>query len=244
MVSLRIGKLKTPSSVFKRKSSKRSSEESIASSSHASRRPTDESMESGDEINGDQPTVVKLMDTDGGDKFSCKPLNKPVNKAANNVSANMPANKPLKKRPSLRRLSSAESFKICDSVRDLIRLRTSGYFNRSSSMMIGRGVTFVDEVLGLTPRHVVTETHYRPRTSEEENETMYYHSKDFLQFEREHLYEKVEEEIKAIERQNQRKKDGDVSVEDDGKEAMSLEQVQRLVQKINSRLNLEKYEKV
>ncbi len=243
MVSLRIGKLK-------RKSSKQSphgketdsisgknNEESIATgTSHSSRRPTDETICSSDEINGDQPTVVKVMDS--GEKFSYKPVNKPSNKPDDR-----PANKPLKKRPSLRRLSSDTSFKICDSVREMIQQRTSGYFKRRSSI-IGRGVTFLDEALGLTPRHVVTETHYRPRTSEEEIESMYYGSKDFLQFEREHLYEKVEEEIKAIERQNLRKKNGDVSVEDDGKEALSLEEVQKLVQKINSRLNLEKYEKV
>mmetsp|Transcript_6950 Transcript_6950/g.10148 ORF Transcript_6950/g.10148 Transcript_6950/m.10148 type:complete len:241 (-) Transcript_6950:78-800(-) len=240
MVSLRIGKLKrksskkSPHGKENESTSRKSSEKSIASTSHSSssRRPTDESMGSSDEINDVQPTVVvKLVDSGGGDdKFSYKP-------------ANRPANKPLKKRPSLRRLSSDASFKICDSVRELILKRTSGILTRRSSI-IGRGVTFIDEVLGLTPRHVVTETHYRPRTSEDEIETIYYGSKDFLQFEREHLYEKVEEEIKAIERQNQRKKDGDVSIEDDGKEAMSLEQVQKLVQKINSRLNLEKYEKV
>jgi len=235
MVSLRIGRFKRKS--FKKPPQGKENEPSEDNPSRSSRRATDDSMSSSDEdeVNADQPTVLKLIgSSDSGDdkKFSYKPVHKP-------------ANKPVRRRPSLRRLSSDKSFKICDSVRELIQQRTSGIFKRRTSI-IGRGVTFLDEALGLTPRHVVTETHYRPRTSEEENESMYYCSKDFVQFEREHLYEKVEAEIKAIERQHQRKKDGDVSIEDEdaGKEALSLEQVQRLVQKVNSRLNLEKDEKV
>jgi len=73
---------------------------------------------------------------------------------------------------------------------------------------------------------------------------MYYCSKDFILFERDHLYEKVEAEIKAIERQKKKEQDGDVTSEDEDseeKEAMDLEQVQRLVQKVRSRLNLEQY---
>ena len=58
------------------------------------------------------------------------------------------------------------------------------------------------------------------------------------------MYEKVEAEIKAIERQKKKEQDGDVTSEDEDsedKEAMDLEQVQRLVQKVRSRLNLEQY---
>ena len=56
------------------------------------------------------------------------------------------------------------------------------------------------------------------------------------------MYEKVEAEIKAIERQKKKEQDGDVTSEDEDsedKEAMDLEQVQRLVQKVRTRLNLE-----
>jgi|EP00577_Skeletonema_sp_RCC1716_P031024 hypothetical protein len=74
---------------------------------------------------------------------------------------------------------------------------------------------------------------------------MYYSSKDILLFERELLYEKVEAEIKAIERQKKKEQDGDVSIEDEDSdnEPLDLEQVQKLVQKVRNRLNLEQYTK-
>mmetsp|Transcript_7565 Transcript_7565/g.11474 ORF Transcript_7565/g.11474 Transcript_7565/m.11474 type:complete len:243 (+) Transcript_7565:143-871(+) len=237
MVSLRIGRMRAPSLVFKRKSSKKSLrgkendltskrniEESISHSSDQS--TTDESMGSSDGNNIDKPIVVHLIgSTDsGGNKFTYKPANR---------------------RPSLRRSSSSNgSFKISDSVREAIQKRTSSVYRRRSSIR-GQGVTFLDEVLGLTPRHIVTQTYYRPRTSIEERKTMYYGSKDFLLFERELLYEKVEAEIKAIERQKKKEQDGDVSIEDEDSdnEPLDLEQVQKLVQKVRNRLNLEQYTK-
>mmetsp|Transcript_23756 Transcript_23756/g.47184 ORF Transcript_23756/g.47184 Transcript_23756/m.47184 type:complete len:242 (+) Transcript_23756:294-1019(+) len=236
MVSLRIGRMRAPSSVFKRKSfkkslrgkendptSKRNIEESISHSSDQS--TTDESMGSSDGNNIDKSIVVHLIGlTDsGGNKFTYKPANR---------------------RPSLRKSSSNGSFKISDSVREAIQKRTSSVYRRRSSIR-GQGVTFLDEVLGLTPRHIVTQTYYRPRTSIEERKTMYYSSKDILLFERELLYEKVEAEIKAIERQKKKEQDGDVSIEDEDSdnEPLDLEQVQKLVQKVRNRLNLEQYTK-
>ena len=237
MVSLRIGRMRAPSLVFKRKSSKKSLrgkendptskrniDESISHSSDQS--TTDESTGSSDGNNIDKPIVVHLIgSTDsGGNKFTYKPANR---------------------RPSLRRSSSSNgSFKISDSVREAIQKRTSSVYRRRSSIR-GQGVTFLDEVLGLTPRHIVTQTYYRPRTSIEERKTMYYSSKDILLFERELLYEKVEAEIKAIERQKKKEQDGDVSIEDEDSdnEPLDLEQVQKLVQKVRNRLNLEQYTK-
>ena len=230
MVSL-IGRLRAPTSVFKRNNLRHGMKNDPIPKrlSHSSDQSTDSSMGSSDEENNvDKPIVVHMIGTNDsdGNKFDYKPVNRSA---------------------SFRRKSSNgsnESIKVCDSVRELIQKRTSCFFRRSSCTQENRRVTFLDEELGLTPRHIVTETHYRPRTSIEEKKTLYYCSKDFILFERDHLYEKVEAEIKAIERQKKKEQDGDVTSEDEDseeKEAMDLEQVQRLVQKVRSRLNLEQY---
>jgi hypothetical protein len=225
MVSL--GRLRAPA-LFRR----RSSEPIPRRKSHSSDQSTDDSMSSGDaDADADKPLAVHLIgitdrDRDVDNTFKYKPVNR---------------------LPRLRRTSSdgsSGSIEISDSVRELIQKRTTrGCFTRRSSATQSRGVIFLDEALGLTPRHIVTETHYRPYTSIEEKKSLHYCSKDFILFEREYLYEKVEAEIKAIERQKKKEQDGDVSSEDEDsvedKEAMDLEQVQRLVQKVRTRLNLE-----
>lgn len=66
-----------------------------------------------------------------------------------------------------------------------------------------RRVSFRDEELGLTPRHVVTQTHYRPRTADEEKSELYYNSHDFDIFEHEDLYDQIDEEIREIERRKE-----------------------------------------
>ncbi len=224
MVSL--GRLRAPA-FFRR----RNSEPIPMRKSHSSDQSTDDSLSSGDN-DADRPLAVHLIgitdrDRDVDYSFEYRPVNR---------------------LPRLRRTStdgsSSGSIEISDSVRELIQKRTSrSCFTRRSSATQSRGVIFLDEALGLTPRHIVTETHYRPYTSIEEKKTLHYCSKDFILFEREYLYEKVEAEIKAIERQKKKEQDGDVSLEDEDsvedKEAMDLEQVQRLVQKVRTRLNLE-----
>jgi hypothetical protein len=80
------------------------------------------------------------------------------------------------------------------------RLSLQTLDSRSNSPL-HRQVSFLDEELGLTPRHVITETHYRPRTTEEERHELYYNSNDFNIFEQEDIYEKIEAEIQQIEEQ-------------------------------------------
>lgn len=71
---------------------------------------------------------------------------------------------------------------------------------RSSTSTSLRQVSFLDEELGLTPRHLITSTHYRPLTTLEEKDTLYYNNRDFDRFDQEELYEKIEREIEEIER--------------------------------------------
>eukprot|EP00970_Alexandrium_tamarense_P003676 scaffold594_cov253-Alexandrium_tamarense.AAC.1 len=71
-----------------------------------------------------------------------------------------------------------------------------------SSSQRQRHVTFIDEVKGLTPRYVVTETHYRPATSRSEYPKLYYTSKDYTKFETdanmEEMICRLEQEIQDL----------------------------------------------
>lgn len=69
----------------------------------------------------------------------------------------------------------------------------------SSTSSTSSRVSFVDEERGLTPRHVVTEVHYRPRTTRREKSELYYRRKDFAVFEKEDLYEQIEAKIREME---------------------------------------------
>ena len=61
-------------------------------------------------------------------------------------------------------------------------------------------VRFIDEVFGMaTPRHVVTDTHYRPVTKEEDKTLLYYSSEDYAQFAIEDWREKLSNDIKRME---------------------------------------------
>jgi len=70
-----------------------------------------------------------------------------------------------------------------------------------------RKVSFRDQKLGLTPRHVVTDIHHRPRTTEDEKQKLFYNLEDIAIFEQEELYEKIEQEIQEVERQKQAQKE-------------------------------------
>ena len=80
----------------------------------------------------------------------------------------------------------------------------SKYSSTRSSTTTSCRVSFLDEELGLTPRHVVTQIHYRPRTTDDEKHDLYYNGHDFGIFEQEELYDKIENEIQEIERQQQK----------------------------------------
>lgn len=225
MVSLRIGMLRAPSTVFKRKSSKKmacddkktdptSDIENLSQSTHQS---SDEGSDDDGDTNVDKHTVHLIGSMDSYD------IDKTVHRR-------------------LVRSSSEGSFEVSDCVRELIRRRTSREYTTTKSIISqDRGVSFLDEELGLTPRHIVTEVHYRPRTSTKEKKTMHYCTKDFVLFERDHMYEKIEAEIKAIERQKRREQNEDLSIEDEesDKEPLDLEEVEKLAQKVRSRFNLE-----
>ena len=91
-------------------------------------------------------------------------------------------------------------------------------------------VSFLDEELGLTPRHLITSVAYRPKTSALEKETLYYNNRDFDIFEQEELYERIENEIQVIESQK-KTKGGDakfiVTVKDDMKLRNLIRRVER-----------------
>ncbi len=60
-------------------------------------------------------------------------------------------------------------------------------------------VSFIDEELGLTPRHVVTEVHHRPRTADEDRDELYYTARDFYIFKKKKiLYESIEDQIRSF----------------------------------------------
>jgi len=62
-----------------------------------------------------------------------------------------------------------------------------------------RSITFLDEERGLTPRHLVTQCTYLPSLTDEERGALFYNVVDFERFEKESLYEEMEEEIRALE---------------------------------------------
>mmetsp|Transcript_24439 Transcript_24439/g.52333 ORF Transcript_24439/g.52333 Transcript_24439/m.52333 type:complete len:238 (+) Transcript_24439:76-789(+) len=79
----------------------------------------------------------------------------------------------------------------------------------ASSTSTASRVSFVDEELGLTPRHVVTETHYRPRTTNEHKRELYYTGREFGIFEQEDLHDKIQFYIERLTEQKQnRNKEG------------------------------------
>ena len=222
----------TTSAVFKRKSSSSNKEWDAKENYPASKRNIDEIL---------AQTSDESVDESIGNSGENKPLDH------DEKNANSSKYKPLNRRLGLVRQSSTHGpFKIPRSIRDLVKRRTSSMVSRSCSAS-GR-VSFLDEELGLTPRYVVTDTYLRPRTSNEEKKSMFYSARDFTLFEREHMYEKVEAEIKAIEMQCKRDQniiynDETTEIEELDKEPMDLEQVQKLVRNVRNRLNLEQYEK-
>lgn len=108
-------------------------------------------------------------------------------------------------------------------VLDLIQKRLSHHEDSDNSHTRAgarHSVSFIDEELGLTPRHIVTQIHYRPRTTDEEKDKLYYNRQAFDTFEQEDLYEKIENEIQEIEKQKKLIRKGEklvVKVEDEMK---------------------------
>lgn len=215
--SLRIGLLRAPRTIFRRKTSKQvtccKTKDADLSLSETDRTHT-HTEENLSQSSTDQSTDDSMDDCD---------IDTPIH-------------------ISVERSSSDGSFKVSDSVRELIQRRTSSdYVSTKRSSISRRGVTFLDEELGLTPRHVVTDVHYRPRTKIEERRTLYYCSKDFILFEKEHMYEKIESEIQAIERQKRREQGelSDVSDDEADKEPLDHLEVQKLIHRVRTRFNLE-----
>ena len=216
MVSLRIGLLRDPRTIFRRKTSKQvaccKTKVDFNNLSETERTHTTE--ENLSQSSTDQSTDDSMDDCD---------IDTPIH-------------------ISIERSPSDGSFKVCDSVRELIQRRTSSdYVSTKRSSTSRPHVTFLDEELGLTPRHVVTDVHYRPRTKIEERRTLYYCSKDFILFEKEHMYEKIEAEIQAIERQKRREQGdlSDVSDDEADKEPLDHLEVQKLIHRVRTRFNLE-----
>mmetsp|Transcript_26461 Transcript_26461/g.41777 ORF Transcript_26461/g.41777 Transcript_26461/m.41777 type:complete len:266 (+) Transcript_26461:48-845(+) len=86
-------------------------------------------------------------------------------------------------------------------VLDLIERRLANNESRSCTFKSSNSrVSFIDEELGLTPRHVVTHVYYRPRTTRDEKRKLFYSIRDFDIFKQEELYETIENEIREIER--------------------------------------------
>lgn len=215
--SLRIGLLRAPRTIFRRKTSKQATcckTKDVDLSLSETDRTHTQTEENLSQSSTDQSTDDSMDDCD---------IDTPIH-------------------ISIERSPSDGSFKVCDSVRELIQRRTSSEYVSTKRSSISRpGVTFLDEELGLTPRHVVTDVHYRPRTKIEERRTLYYCSKDFIFFEKEHMYEKIEAEIQAIERQKRREQGelSDVSDDESGEEPLDHLEVQKLIHRVRTRFNLE-----
>ena len=78
------------------------------------------------------------------------------------------------------------------------RLSHRGEIRRRLFRGSHRQVSFIDEELGLTPRHVVTEIHHRPRTADEDRDELYYTARDFYIFEEQKLYESIADQIRSM----------------------------------------------
>ena len=215
MVSLRIGLLRAPRMIFRRDASKK-----VAC---CKTKDVDLSLSDTDRTHTTEENLSQSSIVTTDDSMDDCDIDTPIH-------------------ISIERSPSDGSFKVCDSVRELIQRRTSSdYVSTKRSSTSRPHVTFLDEELGLTPRHVVTDVHYRPRTKIEERRTLYYCSKDFILFEKEHMYEKIEAEIQAIERQKRREQGdlSDVSDDEADKEPLDHLEVQKLIHRVRTRFNLE-----
>ncbi len=99
-----------------------------------------------------------------------------------------------------------------------------------------RRVRFIDEARGLTPRYIVTNVCYRPKTLPEEIPRLYYTSRDFNQFEKEDLIWRLEMEIVKIQESQ-----GKVSGDDEARMEKCDEEERRreeLIAKISRQYNL------
>lgn len=87
-----------------------------------------------------------------------------------------------------------------ETVEDLLRRRLSHHEQYRRRLFRGsqHQVSFIDEELGLTPRHVVTEIHQRPRTADDDRDELYYTARDFYIFEKQKLYESIEDQIRSM----------------------------------------------
>ena len=85
-------------------------------------------------------------------------------------------------------------------VEDLLRRRLCHRVQFQRRLFRGshRQVSFIDEELGLTPRHVVTEIHHRPRTADEDRHELYYTARDFYMFKKQKLYESIADQIRSM----------------------------------------------
>lgn len=113
----------------------------------------------------------------------------------------------------------------------------SQYMPSSNADGCTRRVRFIDEARGLTPRYVVTDVFYRPKTLPEEISRLYYTSRDFNLFEKEDLIWKLEMEIVKIQESQSRDcaNDNDARTETIDEEDRRREE---LIEKISRQFNL------
>ena len=78
-------------------------------------------------------------------------------------------------------------------------------YHRFGDLCRPRSISFLDEERGLTPRHLVTQCNYRPSLTDAERGALFYNGQDFERFEKESLYEEVEEEIRALQLAKERR---------------------------------------
>mmetsp|Transcript_17432 Transcript_17432/g.36532 ORF Transcript_17432/g.36532 Transcript_17432/m.36532 type:complete len:217 (+) Transcript_17432:136-786(+) len=173
-------------------------------------------------------TVNSSSHSNGGRILSSVPL------ASSSLEEKSSESAPPAKPSSLEVISSHVPRDTEQDVLDLLQRRRISQGSRGSSSSresVSSRVSFIDEELGLTPRHVVTQIHYRPQTTDDEKREQYYSRRDFDIFEQEELYEKIENEIQEIKKLEEQQKvngqTGPVVVGDE----MNIEYLRRQVER-------------
>jgi len=80
-------------------------------------------------------------------------------------------------------------------------------------------VRFIDETFGIKAPHIVTETHYRPETTEEEKALLYYCPEEYAKFALDHWRWKLSEEIKRLQELQAEEKESRSRYEEKKKDA-------------------------
>ncbi|KAK1746195.1 hypothetical protein QTG54_002802 [Skeletonema marinoi] len=80
-------------------------------------------------------------------------------------------------------------------------------------------VRFIDETFDIEAPHIVTETHYRPETTEEEKALLYYCPEEYAKFALDHWRWKLSEEIKRLQELQAEEKESRSRYEEEKKDA-------------------------